>query len=249
MNMAFHGFEFGRGRVATLEEEEPGSMLFADELFGNGQVKPLKLPPRMVMSELGLASPSWTPRSTSGGLKLAFRKMWLEADSDPFQKAAEKVSEGENKWGNSRRSRRHGSVSPLGGVHQWTINDLNLCEDFSHIDRESQSCVWSQSQANPTIINNRIEEPRGLSIARKLRPLSMDQGKDTILQVHKPMSPVKESKHRLTRLLSWRKGIEKWGVKASENELKRRETDVIKTVVQYKSRPKMLLCFGFQKAV
>ncbi|KAL9661557.1 hypothetical protein QQ045_026381 [Rhodiola kirilowii] len=241
-NVVDFDFEFGRGRVGD-EEDLVSIMSFADGIFGNGQVKPLKLPPRLIgkgSSGVGSEVDSPSTRSPSGGFKHAIRRMWAD-DSDPFEKAAEKVREG-------RRSRRSGSVSPL-GVHQWTINDLNMSEDFSHTGQQSDSSVWSQSRdINPKMINQ-VAEPRGLAIARKLRPISMDQGNDTIKHVQKRLSPIKEKKHGLEKLFSrtasFGSRCKKWSARANKTEPSQRD---VTTVTQYKSPPKMLLCLGFQKA-
>uniref|UniRef100_A0A7N0VFE6 Uncharacterized protein n=1 Tax=Kalanchoe fedtschenkoi TaxID=63787 RepID=A0A7N0VFE6_KALFE len=148
------------------------------------------------------------------------------------------------------------SVSPL-KAHQWTINDLNMPED---IEQESDK---QAEPADPRMMSG-VAEPRGLAIARKLRPLSLDQGKDVTKQAQKPLSPVKEKKRGVKGLLSRSarseggdlkdvsrkqnlrlKPAKKWSVNAmksggSESEMKT-------VVVQYRHRPKMLLCLGFQK--
>uniref|UniRef100_A0A7N0UYE2 Uncharacterized protein n=1 Tax=Kalanchoe fedtschenkoi TaxID=63787 RepID=A0A7N0UYE2_KALFE len=200
---------FGQGRVG-----EPASMCFADELFSNGRVMPLKLPPR-------LEGKKWSDgvRSPSSGFKQAFQRMWAD-DSDPFEKAAEKVRGGD-KWGRST-SRRSRSVSPL-KAHQWTINDLNMPED---IEQESDKLA---SPADPRMTSG-VAEPRGLAIARKLRPLSLDQGKDVTKQAQKPLSPVKQKKRGVKGLL---KPAKKWSGNAmksggSESEMKA-------VVVQYRT--------------
>ncbi|KAL9677563.1 hypothetical protein QQ045_005796 [Rhodiola kirilowii] len=236
-------FEFMSRKIAgeSSQDQEKGIMCFADDIFSNGQVMPLKPPPRLAAK----CSAEGLPRcpSSSGGLKHTIQRMWTN-DSDPFQKAAEKV-----------RTRRSRSVSVK--VHQWTINDLNASEDLSQYKYDDQNNQESDS-SDPRMIN-RVAEPRGLVIARKLRPLSMDQGKESMKQSPMPLSLVNEKKHRVKSLLSRSVRIGKeLGCRdggdqrhmpstgnATKNEWGERE---IKTVVKkHRFRPKMMLCLGFQK--
>lgn len=120
-----HGFEFetGRGYVRQSEEQQKvcgdslPTMAFADELFCDGKVMPLKLPPRLfqkgdhgnIMSSTQ-SSTVTSPKSPGSMLRLPFSRLWKD-DFDPFMVALEKVRE--DKRGNSkakhdlRRTRSH----------------------------------------------------------------------------------------------------------------------------------------------
>lgn len=119
------GFEFETGHCYVRQSEEKQkvcgdslpTMAFADELFCDGKVMPLKLPPRLFQKEdhgnnisSTQSSTVTSPRSPGSMLKLPFSRLWKD-DFDPFMVALEKVRE--DKRGNSkarhdlRRSRSH----------------------------------------------------------------------------------------------------------------------------------------------
>ncbi|KAL6524321.1 hypothetical protein OROGR_016755 [Orobanche gracilis] len=95
------------GHNSTYPEPFP-SMAFADELFLNGLVMPLKLPPRLQHDSKSAAS---SPKAASK-FPFPFRSSWND-DFDPFAAALQKVREEEKRGRNSRRSR---SYSPFRAV-------------------------------------------------------------------------------------------------------------------------------------
>lgn len=84
---------------------------FADELFSNGQVLPLKLPPGRVQSSNGQSSIAMSPRSSSPVLRIPFarRNTWND-NFDPFKVALEKVKDEKRRKSVHRRSQ---SLSPF----------------------------------------------------------------------------------------------------------------------------------------
>ncbi|KAA8544639.1 hypothetical protein F0562_022651 [Nyssa sinensis] len=88
------------------------TMAFADELFRDGQVVPLKLPPRLQFANQNSTASS--PRSPSSVLKIPFswRSMWND-DFDPFMAALDKVKEEEKKGKSHHIHRRARSLSPF----------------------------------------------------------------------------------------------------------------------------------------
>ncbi|XP_044460440.1 uncharacterized protein LOC123192027 [Mangifera indica] len=87
------------------------AMAFADELFCNGKVMPLKPPPRLQYgNSVENSSTLSSPRSPSGRLKFPFqlRSLWND-DFDPFMVALETVKREERQ----KTRRRARSMSPL----------------------------------------------------------------------------------------------------------------------------------------
>ncbi|CAL5428185.1 unnamed protein product [Camellia sinensis] len=89
------------------------SMAFADELFSNGQVLPLKPPPRLQRAN-GLSpknTSASSPRSPSSVFKISFRRpsTWND-EFDPFVVALDKVKEEKRRTSHHRRAR---SLSPF----------------------------------------------------------------------------------------------------------------------------------------
>ncbi|KAF8039632.1 hypothetical protein BT93_B1991 [Corymbia citriodora subsp. variegata] len=98
--------------------EQP-CMAFADELFCDGRVKPLKLPPRLQndgadgsRAQTPGASPATSPRDAGVRKRLARQRSLWDDNFDPFEAALESVRAEERDVGR-RRSR---SLSPFRGL-------------------------------------------------------------------------------------------------------------------------------------
>lgn len=103
------------------------AMAFADELFFNGQVKPLKLPPRLQnRSATTCPSPTMSPTSVIN-ISFTRKNIWND-DFDPFMVALDKVRE-ENRGRKSvhRRSQSHSPYRPT--RCEWPVDMSHLNED------------------------------------------------------------------------------------------------------------------------
>ncbi|XP_039019161.1 uncharacterized protein LOC120150559 [Hibiscus syriacus] len=88
-------FNVGECEVKSQSEEPLPAMAFADELFNDWKVMPLKPPPRLQYHHHKQSSSlSSSPRSPSSGLRLSFqrRSLWND-DFDPFMAAWKNVKE------------------------------------------------------------------------------------------------------------------------------------------------------------
>ncbi|XP_059665412.1 uncharacterized protein LOC132311509 [Cornus florida] len=94
------------------------TMAFADELFYNGLVMPLKLPPRLQYvndtKRVGLNSTASSPRSPGSGFRMPF-SWWTMSDDDfdPFTVALEKVKGEKRRKNHANHHRRSRSLSPF----------------------------------------------------------------------------------------------------------------------------------------
>ncbi|XP_030520577.1 uncharacterized protein LOC115734126 [Rhodamnia argentea] len=97
-------------------------MAFADELFCDGKVKPLKLPPRLQNNggdgsrvQTPVASPTSSPRYAGVRKRLARQKSLWDDGFDPFEVALERVR-AEERDSSRRRSRSMSPFRGFGGV-------------------------------------------------------------------------------------------------------------------------------------
>nr|GME04102.1 hypothetical protein CQW23_26387 [Ipomoea batatas]GME04295.1 hypothetical protein CQW23_26387 [Ipomoea batatas] len=109
------------------------SMAFADQLFDNGRVMPLKPPPRFRIDGGGGAKSCSSPKSPGSMFRVPFsrRNVWND-DYDPFMAALQKVKE-ENRgrksismYGDDHHHRRTRSFSPfrrINGEDEWGFNN------------------------------------------------------------------------------------------------------------------------------
>ncbi|KAI6685428.1 hypothetical protein NL676_031341 [Syzygium grande] len=96
-------------------------MAFADELFCDGKVKPLKLPPRLQndgadgsRAQTPVASPTSSPRYAGARKRLARQRSLWDDEFDPFEVALERVKAEERDSG-CRRSRSSSPFRGFGG--------------------------------------------------------------------------------------------------------------------------------------
>ncbi|KAG9454878.1 hypothetical protein H6P81_007782 [Aristolochia fimbriata] len=103
------------------DEPPPANMAFADELFSNGLVLPLKLPPRLQSPTYGTShlrsSSSLAIRGGSSASGFSFKK----EDFDPFEAALEKIRKEEAEWSPQPQvaHRRARSLSPRSHSYQY----------------------------------------------------------------------------------------------------------------------------------
>ncbi|KAG8488725.1 hypothetical protein CXB51_016687 [Gossypium anomalum] len=196
-------FEFETSRRFNVDEYEPEfqpeepnqnhggvkellpTMAFADELFADGKVMPLKPPPRHQYSN----SFTWSsPRSPpTGVLRLPFqrRSLWND-DFDPFMVALKNVKE-ENQVRTHRRSR---SMSPFrergttpketndySGTSQHRINQMGLILPRKQSVPDQNRQMGRQQQVKKGEL--KLAEPKGVLFARRARLVKVGNGKPT----------------------------------------------------------------------
>ncbi|KAK3035979.1 hypothetical protein RJ639_031152 [Escallonia herrerae] len=180
-----------------LKQPEGGNsfsrMAFVDDIFSNGQVLPLKLPPRLQYTSQ--SSIPTSPRSPSSVLKIPFARhsTWND-DYDPFAIALKKVSK--EKKGRASVHRRARSHSPFRSLTAQCPNDSghNLrieMQQPQRIERSpselggSRGSVYARYLRGQTMghkgsllvePNARcLSKPRVLSFGRKVRPEKLAQ--------------------------------------------------------------------------
>ncbi|KAK2977540.1 hypothetical protein RJ640_018182 [Escallonia rubra] len=180
-----------------LKQPEGGNsfsrMAFADDIFSNGQVLPLKLPPRLQYTSQ--SSIPTSPRSPSSVLKIPFslQNTWNN-DYDPFAIALKKVSK--EKKGRPSVHRRARSHSPFRSPAAQSPNDSghkprSEVPQPQRIERSpselggSRGSVYARYLRSQTMghkgsllvePNARgLSKPRVLSFGRKVRPEKLAQ--------------------------------------------------------------------------
>ncbi|XWS73638.1 hypothetical protein CRYUN_Cryun02cG0145600 [Craigia yunnanensis] len=144
-------------RQNHVRKESLPAMAFADDLFSDGKVMPLKPPPRLQYpndkkfdkQSLTLSS----PRSPTGVLRLPFhrRSLWND-DFDPFMVALENVKE--EKVGKSQANhRRARSMSPFREISQKETNELS---GSSRQQINQMGLILPTQQSEPNL-NKRME--------------------------------------------------------------------------------------------
>ncbi|TYI19103.1 hypothetical protein ES332_A07G141300v1 [Gossypium tomentosum] len=196
-------FEFETSRRFNVDEYEPESqpeepnqnhggvkeplptMAFADELFADGKVMPLKPPPRHQYSN----SSTWSsPRSPPTGvlrLPVQRRSLWND-EFDPFMVALKNVKE-ENQGRTHRRSR---SMSPFrergttpketneySGTSQHRINQMGLILPRKQSVPDQNRQMGRQQQVKKREL--KLAEPKGVLFARRARLVKVGNGKPT----------------------------------------------------------------------
>lgn len=201
----------GRGHEARQEYRERGdslpAMAFADELFLNGLVMPLKLPPRLQydsdFNSFSQKSPVSSPRTVC---KIPFaRKSSWNDDFDPFMVALEKVRD--EKRGRNSHCRRSRSYSPFRAISKCSSDTADYCcnQDLPKgnspimepmqvpapsysgpLDfKGSAYARWVRDQTRQGLSP---KSPRGFLFRQRVRPLKIEHdGSD------KPTSPKEKS--------------------------------------------------------
>ncbi|KAI3723743.1 hypothetical protein L2E82_35500 [Cichorium intybus] len=173
------------------------TMAFADELFCNGHVLPLKLPPRIQRSV------PTSPRSLSSRIKNPFVQQctWND-DFDPFMIALEKVRE--ETGGRMSVHRRSRSYSPFSAPtisrtvssdqeqkqHTSPEKDLEAKEPTITEMMERKGSMYSRWVRSQTMIKN--ERPTARTMIKKLGRRVRDANfsrKETVKPMKKPCEP------------------------------------------------------------
>ncbi|XWS52593.1 hypothetical protein CRYUN_Cryun11dG0084300 [Craigia yunnanensis] len=166
-------FDVGEYEVESEQKSEPKveepqqnhrrkesfpAMAFADELFSDGKVMPLKPPPRLQYPDDKKfdkqSSTLSSPRSPTGVLRLAFqhRSLWND-DFDPFMVALENVKEEKVGKSQAKSHRRARSMSPLREIGPKGINDLS---GSSQQQINQMGLILPTQQSEPNL-NKRME--------------------------------------------------------------------------------------------
>ncbi|KAK8630632.1 hypothetical protein V6N13_079417 [Hibiscus sabdariffa] len=268
-------FNVGAREVESKQKSEsrPGeskaslpAMAYADELFCDGKVMPLKPPPRLQYHKQSSILPS--PRSPSGGLRLSFQRRSLRNDEfDPFMAALKNVKEEEAGKPQTKNHRRARSMSPFREREITTPKETNdiLVSNQQQInqmaDPNSHKMIESNGPTKPkrvvfesraSLVEVGNEEPGEPSAV----DAAMEGGKQTRGQKIKnllfrsgsmrTMSSKNKGKCSANGTESGSKLKRKFSFKAMGlvpcKEEKVSEV-TLTTLIQY--RPKMLLCMGY----
>ncbi|GMI89084.1 hypothetical protein HRI_002577700 [Hibiscus trionum] len=240
-----------REAAESQPEESLPAMAFADELFHDGKVMPLKPPPGLQHHHKQSSILS-SPRSSSGGLRLSFqrRSLWND-DFDPFMAALKNVKEEKAK--NHRRAR---SLSPSGIQIAVRYRNDSLVSNQHGINQ--RGLILPNPNSNKTMESKeevkkrqaKVAEPKGVVLARRARLVKLGNEENP----RKPGvdSTMKQAKGQKMKKL-WFRG-ESMGTEAMA-KIKRKcslkamgitqykEEKTLTSLIQY--RPKLLLCMGF----
>lgn len=185
------------------------TMAFADELFYNGLVRPLKPPPRLQTSQengnsFTQGSVPSSPKSpqSSSFIKVPFvhKAVWND-DFDPFQVALQKVSResrgrASNARGNHRRTRSH-SPFRTNNSGRWNdqhdegkkdknLNHQKVLGQKFGLPKEPKGSPYSRFVINQNKQMEEIEKgrkkPQKLQSGRKIRPVKMDHEENRVAE-------------------------------------------------------------------
>ncbi|XP_031256095.1 uncharacterized protein LOC116114082 [Pistacia vera] len=170
------------------------AMAFADELFCNGKVMPLKLPPRLQYgNSVENNSTFSSPRSPSGRLKFPFqrRSLWND-DFDPFMVALETVKQ-EQREKTHRRARsmsplrvrgpeKHANSSISFKNHQDVKQPRPNLDGQMELNGSGPCSIWAPNQKGNMGRHEqrspiRLAEPKGVLFARHARLVKMGHEK------------------------------------------------------------------------
>ncbi|GMI73881.1 hypothetical protein HRI_001057400 [Hibiscus trionum] len=271
-------FDVGKREVESKQksESQPGepkeslpAMAYADELFYDGKVMPLKPPPRLQYHKQSSVLPS--PRSPSGGLRLSFqrRSLWND-DFDPFMAALKNVKEEEAGKPQAKNHRRSRSMSPFREREITTPKETNdlLVSNQQQTNQRGLILPIPMKQSDPNSHKmpkrNEPEEPKGVGNEEAGEPNVVDSAMEG-------GESGKQSKGQKIKNLLFRSGsmrtmsnkdkgkscgngtearpklkrkfsLKAMGITPSKEEKKVSEV-TLTTLIQY--RPKLLLCMGY----
>ncbi|XVE59924.1 hypothetical protein DITRI_Ditri05aG0085400 [Diplodiscus trichospermus] len=142
-----------------VRKESLPAMAFADELFSDGKVMPLKPPPRLQYPSDkkfdGQSSTLSSPRSPTGVLRLPFhRKSLWNDDFDPFMVALENVKEEKVGISQAKNHRRARSMSPFRERSPKVTNHLS---DSSRQQINQMGLILPTTQKYEPNLNKRME--------------------------------------------------------------------------------------------
>ncbi|XP_051141769.1 uncharacterized protein LOC127258809 [Andrographis paniculata] len=233
------------------------AMAFADELFLNGQVMPLKLPPRLLINDPSEPN-SFRRRSPPAAgtvCRLPFpRRMssWND-DFDPFAAALEKVRDEPHRKSQHRRSR---SYSPFRG-HVTRSPEPNritpATASHSHSGplelKGSAYARWVRDQTREGIISPAIS-PRSSVFAKRVRPVKDENDEEDGLDNIGRSKANHNGNSKVWRFVQrWRAGGYLGRVvsfKSKSKGKKKKMTTTTMAVMEYKksSSSSLMLCLG-----
>ena len=218
----FDGFEFEKSQNFEYlldhdqeQQQQCGdsqpAMAFADELFCNGQVLPLKLPPRLQNvngNKSGNLSPTASsPMSPSSVLRLTFlrRTLWND-DYDPFTAALKNVKAEQKDLACGSHHRRARSLSPLRAITPQRSSDsigLNPQASMPHSGPNPNQYMKNNGSAYASWLQfrnkamgsskpaqqggkgpNTPAKTKGLATARRVRNLKVGQERlDSLIEL------------------------------------------------------------------
>ncbi|XP_009794993.1 uncharacterized protein [Nicotiana sylvestris] len=120
-------FEFETCEDEQSWHEKGREMAFADEIFSNGQVMPLKLPPRLQCDDDMKYTTQRSITCSTIAPTAMVKSPFARRDVDPFVVAMQKVMKEENRGrsNNSNRHKRARSLSPFRAKNmEWTIEEM-----------------------------------------------------------------------------------------------------------------------------
>ncbi|GMI94649.1 hypothetical protein HRI_003134200 [Hibiscus trionum] len=244
------------------QPEEPlPDMAFADELFYDGKVVPLKPPPRLQYHHKQSSSLSPT-RSPSSGLRFPFqrRSLWND-DFDPFMAALKNVKKEKAGRSQAKSHRRARSMSPF---REKETNGLMLPTKQSNSN--SDKTIESKEQAKERQL--KLAEPKGVIFARRVRLVNVGNGnkpREASVAIGKQQTKGQKMKKLLSRSGSvsnenkgtWSENgtearpklkrkfsLKAMGIAPYKEEKRLSDSQAtLATLIQY--RPKLLLCMGY----
>ncbi|KAL7151941.1 hypothetical protein ABFS83_04G065500 [Erythranthe nasuta] len=186
-------FEFGTSKKFTddreshtgdVSENQEPAMAFADELFVDGLVMPLKLPPRLLCEGPDFSSNSFCQKSpfssprTVCRIPFSRKNSWND-DFDPFMVALEKVRE--EKRGRNSHYRRSRSHSPFRAMPKESSDENTVSKGGNNSPSLSFSgpldfkgsayARWVRDQTREGLSPKR---PKGFFFRQRVRPLKTE---------------------------------------------------------------------------
>lgn len=166
-----------------VSRESLPAMAFADELFSDGKVMPLKPPPRLQYPDekkldRQISSSLSSPRSPTGVLRLPFhrsRSLWND-DFDPFMVAWENVKDEKMVHRRSRSMSpfREPDLNQMGLILPTQQSQPNLNNRMNKSNESSPSFpMWDQEEQVKLPVKKScsitLAEPKGVVFARRAR--------------------------------------------------------------------------------
>lgn len=244
------GFEYDKSQTfehlsdhGQLQQDSQPAMAFADQLFCNGQVLPLKLPPRLqTINSSKSCNPSSTtspPRSPRSVFKLPFlhKNLWND-DYDPFMVALENVTVKQEGLGRSSHHKRCRSLSPV------RTSDESINPGQSMKQNESAYESWLQFPEK-AMESSKLGGEESCTVETRKQRIKAFLFKSA--SVSQGISRVKPRNQ--TEAL-WKPPLDSkgWSFRKSFAAVhtcgKRKVYKEMKAIIQY--RPRLFLCFGLR---
>ncbi|KAK8474451.1 hypothetical protein V6N13_107758 [Hibiscus sabdariffa] len=235
-------------KLESQPEEPLPAMAFADELFYDGKMMPLKPPPRLQYHHKQ-SSVSSSPTSPSGGLRLSFRRgsLW-NGGFDPFTAALKNVKEEKGK--NHRRAR---SMSPFREreTNGMLVSNQQEIHPMSLVLPNPSSNKTTEIKQEVKKRQSKPGEPKGVVFARRARLVKVGNEESNPRKPGVDSTPkhAKGQKKMKKLWFSNGNGTESMPKIKRKCSLKAmgitqyKEEKTLTTLIQY--RLKLLLCIGY----